>query len=333
MFSSRPRRIDRQPPAEPAKATARAAAPAFVTPPLRATISPRHRPPAPIGEAPSLDALSQFMRELQQRPPLSYDEQLALARQAQNGDDAARARLLETNLRFVVTLAQKMRHQSTLPFEDLIAAGTLGLTVAIRRYQPDRGVPFIGYAHWWIRREMATATQQEGDARLSLPGNRRTDMHRLVAYQRAYFKHTGQHATLSELEVALQLNRTVIHGLLAAAMPMVSLAEPPDRDAPTRLHEPAVPFDDPFDSAGQRRRVLESAFDLVRMPPRERLILRAYFGFAEVVGDECRAETLEEIGARLSVTRQRIQQIRDRAIERLKTSPAARALLRELHER
>ena len=284
----------------------------------------RRRPSAgnPAAGVRSLDdaeSLDLYLDEISRIPLLATDEEKALARKAFKGDVAAQERLARHNVRFVVSVAKKFQNRG-VPLMDLIGEGNLGLMTAARKFDPDRGVKFISYAVWWIRQAIQASIARQGRS-VRVPLNRTADLNRLARTTTLLKERLGRMPTLEELVRATGLTPEAVRSLSALHTEAVRLDHPTrDGDSTERIERFAAPEDKATDAAtmaNSRSDDIEAA--LATLAPRDAKVLRLYFGL-----DDGRSRTLEEIGRMMGVTRERIRQLRDRALRQLREEQAER---------
>jgi RNA polymerase primary sigma factor len=271
--------------------------------------------PAPIakGLEDQPETLDIYLDEISRIPLLNQEEELALARKAFKGDVAAQEKLARHNVRFVVSVAKKFQNRG-VPLSDLIGEGNVGLMTAARKFDPDRGVKFISYAVWWIRQAIQASIARQGRS-VRVPLNRTADLTRLARATSLLKDRLGRMPTTEELVRATGLTPEAVRSLSALHTEAVRLDAPMrEGDATERIERFAVASADTTDAstlANSRSDDIESA--LATLAPRDAKVLRLYFGL-----DDGRARTLEEIGRMMGVTRERIRQLRDRALKQLK---------------
>jgi RNA polymerase sigma factor, sigma-70 family len=259
------------------------------------------------------ESLDFYLQEISRIPLLKIEEETALARRAFKGDVEAQERLARHNVRFVVSVAKKFQNRG-VPLMDLIGEGNLGLMTAARKFDPDRGVKFISYAVWWIRQAIQAAIARHGRP-VRVPLNRTADLNRLGRTTVLLTERLGRAPTTAELVEATGLTRDAVRALGALHIEALRL-DHPVREADDRGRmERFVPLTqegtDATTLASSRTTDLEAA--LAALPPRDAKVLRLYFGL-----DDGRSRTLEEIGRMMGVTRERIRQLRDRALRQLR---------------
>jgi len=259
------------------------------------------------------ESLDFYLQEISRIPLLKIEEETALARRAFKGDVEAQEKLARHNVRFVVSVAKKFQNRG-VPLMDLIGEGNLGLMTAARKFDPDRGVKFISYAVWWIRQAIQAAIARHGRP-VRVPLNRTADLNRLGRATSLLTERLGRAPTIEELVEATGLTRDAVRALGALHIEALRL-DHPVREADDRGRmERFVPLTqegtDATTMANSRTTDLEAA--LAALPPRDAKVLRLYFGI-----DDGKGRTLEEIGRMMGVTRERIRQLRDRALRQLR---------------
>ena len=259
------------------------------------------------------ESLDFYLQEISRIPLLKKEEETALARRAFKGDVEAQEKLARHNVRFVVSVAKKFQNRG-VPLMDLIGEGNLGLMTAARKFDPDRGVKFISYAVWWIRQAIQAAIARHGRP-VRVPLNRTADLNRLGRTTVLLTERLGRAPTTEELVEATGLTRDAVRALGALHIEALRL-DHPVREADDRGRmERFVPLTqegtDASTMANSRTSDLEAA--LAALPPRDAKVLRLYFGI-----DDGKGRTLEEIGRMMGVTRERIRQLRDRALRQLR---------------
>ena len=289
------------------------------------TVRKRRRPTKPLqplgpGEA-DRDILDQYLYEVSVTPLLKPHEEIALAKKVRAGDQEAMQELVRRNLRFVISVAKKYQNRG-LPLTDLIGEGNVGLMTAARKFDPDQGVKFISYAVWWIRQAILASLARQGRT-VRVPLNRTADLSKIVRTAEALRQSMRREPTPEEVASATGLSLDVVQSLAALNSGEVRLDAPLDPDGDRSLIERFVTDEGPSaeDQAMDRFLSAEIEAALGTLPPRDAKVLRLYFGL-----DGGREHTLEEIGGMLGVTRERIRQLRDRALKRLREGNVGKAL-------
>ncbi|HEU6452111.1 MAG TPA: RNA polymerase sigma factor RpoD/SigA [Gemmatimonadaceae bacterium] len=284
----------------------------------------RRRRPAPVEISPSeadRDILDQYFAEVSRYPLLNADEEKALARRVQRGDHDAMEELVRRNLRFVVSVAKKYQNRG-LPLIDLIGEGNVGLMTAARKFDPDQGVKFISYAVWWIRQAILASLARQGRT-VRVPLNRTADLSRVIRATALLRDKFGREPTPDELSQLTGISPEIVSALSTLNTAEVRLDAAVGKDSDRALIERFAMEELPSteDQVLDRFRNAELERALSTLPPRDARILRLYFGLE---GD--REHTLDEIGKLLGVTRERVRQLRDRALRRLREGAVGDAL-------
>jgi RNA polymerase primary sigma factor len=277
-------------------------------------------PPPPVAPAPvetTTDALQLFLREAGRHRLLTAAQEVALAKRIERGDAEAKAQMIQSNLRLVVSIAKNYRNQG-LPFLDLIQEGTLGLIRAVEKFDWRRGFKFSTYATWWIRQAVARALADKGRT-IRMPVHIVERMQKINRAERSLWTQLGREPTLDEIADEASLTPQQVVEVRAAARASTSL-DAPVGDQDDAVFGDFVAGDEPLPEetveVRMRRQALRSA--LASLPEREREVVTLRYG---IDGREPR--TLEEIGRCLGLTRERVRQIELESLRRL-------ALVREM---
>jgi RNA polymerase primary sigma factor len=283
--------------------------------PFQPPFLPSERAATPPG------SLDQYLREISAYPLIDREDESGLARRIRQGDREALEKLVNSNLRFVVSIAKKYQNQG-VALADLINEGNLGLIRAAEKFDETRGVKFISYAVWWIRQAILQALAEQSRI-VRVPLNRAGELHRIGKRSSALVQELGREPTVSELAEGLDVNPDELYQTMSIAMAHLSLDAPLAPGEDNKLLDYLAdenrlgPEQETFENA--LRSNVEAA--LSKLKPREAKILRLYYGLE---GEE--AMTLEEIGQQLGVTRERVRQIKERALARLRHISQARSL-------
>jgi RNA polymerase primary sigma factor len=266
----------------------------------------------------SVDSLSAYLQDIGRYPLLDRDSEAALAAGARRGDAAALDKLVCSNLRFVVSVAKGYRDRG-LSLADLINEGNVGLIRAAEKFEAEKGVRFITYAVWWIRQAMIAALSSQAHT-VRVPTHRAGALRRLRRSAGSLRQKLGREPTRREIADSAGVTEDEIDSSMAIASPYVSLDEPMSSDNESCLIDrltgnPGEATDEELE-ASARAEWIRAALGQLR--ERDATVLRKSFGFD---GDE--AMTLEEIGATMGITRERVRQIRDRALSQLRKLPSA----------
>lgn len=272
------------------------------------------------------ESFEQYLRDIKDLPMVAnIEEERALARRAREGDQEAIERLVTANLRFVIAFVKRYQGHG-LELGDLVAIGNEGLLRAVRKFDPDRGVKFISYAVWWVRQAVLKALAEQTRS-VRFPLNQNTAVVRFAKAQGLLAQELGRTPTDQELATALIQPIEDIRDARRLFVTEVSLDAPVDgADARSATLGERLPLNEASEIETRTDEVLRKDFldRLFRryLTPRERRILSLYYGL-DPHEEAC---TLEEIGAALGVTRERIRQLRERAFAKLRDCPEVRHL-------
>jgi RNA polymerase primary sigma factor len=266
-------------------------------------------------------SLDKYLQEIGEVPLLTPEEEIELAMRIKQGDQTALEKLTKANLRFVVSVAKQYQNQG-LSLGDLINEGNLGLIKAAKRFDETRGFKFISYAVWWIRQSILQALAEQSRV-VRLPLNRVGALNKIGKAYSALEQEFEREPSASEIAEELDMTDFEVADTLKISGRHLSMDAPFSNSEDNRLldviqndHQP--PPDD--DLMGESLKVeIERA--LATLTKREAEVVRLYFG----LGQE-HPLTLEEIGERFNLTRERVRQIKEKAIRRLRHASRSRAL-------
>jgi RNA polymerase primary sigma factor len=267
------------------------------------------------------DILDQYLHEVSKTPLLTAQQEIAIAKRVRAGDEEAMQELVKRNLRFVISVAKKYQNRG-LALTDLIGEGNVGLLTAARKFDPDQGVKFISYAVWWIRQAILASLARQGRT-VRVPLNRTADLSRIVRTAETLRQELRREPTPEEIAHSTGLSLDVVQSLAALNTSEVRLDAPLDPEGDRSLIERFIADEQGDPEARAMDKFLSEEIEgaLRTLPPRDAKVLRLYFGL-----DGGREHTLEEIGGMLGVTRERVRQLRDRALKRLREGEVGRAL-------
>ena len=266
------------------------------------------------GEAQSQDPLKLYVRSIGGGPLLTREEERDLARRKDAGDEAAKRQLIESNLRLVMSITRHYT-SSGVPLLDLIQEGNLGLIRAVEKFDYRMGYKLSTYATWWIRQSVTRALADQGRT-IRLPVHVADRVRRLLRSRRQLAQKLNREPTEEELSKEAGLPPEKVRDLLELVDDPVSLETPVGDgeslygDLIEDLHS-----DQPDDVTARRLRSRELARALTRLNPRMRRVLALRFGL-----DGETPQTLEEVGAGLGITRERVRQLESRALRELRAA-------------
>jgi RNA polymerase primary sigma factor len=277
-----------------------------------------------VSDVAALDSFRLFLGEAARSPLLSAAEEVALAKRIERGDAAAKRRMIESNLRLVVSIAKGYRGLG-VPLLDLIQEGTIGLNRAVDKFDWRLGYKFSTYATWWIRQSVQRAAASQGRT-IRVPVHVVERQLRLSREARRLEVELGREATTDELAEAAGLRKEHVNEALGAADASVSLNHTAgvedEGELGDLLADPAAP--DPFEEARSSLVAGEVRAALHTLPERERCVLELRFGFQ---GDQL---TLEQIARKLDMSREHVRRLVERALARTERALAGSAASMDL---
>ena len=272
----------------------------------------------------NLDLFRLYLDEVGRHPLLTKADEIELSRAIQAGDDAARRKLIESNLRLVVSIARRFS-ATGLPLGDLVQEGNLGLLRAVEKFDWRKGFKFSTYATWWIRQAIARGAADRGARAIRLPVHVDEQLGRLWRTQSRLLKLLGREPTDEELADELGMSTDRVVRLKDTAQAVTSLDSPVGEDGAALadfLEDRGAVGPDELAVAAVGREALEQALNA--LPVRERQVLILRFGL-----DSGTPRTLEEVGAVMGFSRERARQVERDALASLR-SPEIRARLEDL---
>jgi len=272
------------------------------------------------------DTIRIYLKEIGKIPLLTPEEEAALAKKAQEGDEEAKKQLAEANLRLVVSIAKRYGNRG-MQLLDLIQEGNIGLMKALDKFDYARGYKFSTYATWWIRQAMVRAIADQSRT-IRIPVHLVETMNKIARTSRAMTLELEREPTAEELAARLNMSVERIHEIRKIAMEPVSLEAPIGDEDDTHLGDfirdenTVVPADEATMTI--LREQLKEALDTLQ--PREQQVLKLRFGL-----EDGQVRTLEEVGREFHVTRERIRQIESKALRKLR-HPSRSKRLRDFLE-
>ena len=266
-------------------------------------------------------SLDLYLREIGETPLINAAEEVRLARKIKQGSQDALEKLTKSNLRFVVSVAKQYQNQG-LSLADLINEGNIGLIKAAKRFDETRGFKFISYAVWWIRQAILQALAEQSRI-VRLPLNRVGTLHKIGKISARLEQGLGRVPSPEEIAKELELTEGEVADTLKISNSHLSLDAPfsvsEDNSLIDVLEDEFQPSPDESLLKDSLRVEIEKALD--SLTGREAEVINLYFGLSHE-----KSLTLEEIGARFSLTRERVRQIKEKAIRRLRHASRSRSL-------
>ncbi len=259
------------------------------------------------------DPVRMYLKEIGKVPLLSADEEIELAERMAHGDNEAKKRLSEANLRLVVSIAKRYVGRGML-FLDLIQEGNLGLIKAVEKFDYTKGFKFSTYATWWIRQAITRAIADQART-IRIPVHMVETINRLMRVSRVLLQELGRDPHVDEIAKAMNMSEDRVREIMKIAQEPVSLEKPIGEEEDSILGDFLQDKDTPSPSEVAAFQLLkEQLMDVLSsLTPREAKVLRLRFGL-----DDGRARTLEEVGREFKVTRERIRQIEAKALRKLR---------------
>ncbi|MCQ2554499.1 MAG: RNA polymerase sigma factor RpoD [Clostridia bacterium] len=267
------------------------------------------------------DPVRMYLKEIGRVPLLSADEEIDLAKRIEDGDEYAKNRLTEANLRLVVSIAKRYLGRNMLLL-DLIQEGNLGLMKAVEKFDYRKGYKFSTYATWWIRQAITRAIADQART-IRIPVHMVETINKLSRVQRQLLQNLGREATPEEIAAQMGVTPDKVREIQKIAQEPVSLETPIGEEEDSHLGD-FIPDDDvPAPQEGAEAIMLKEHINevLETLTEREQKVLRLRFGL-----DDGRPRTLEEVGKEFDVTRERIRQIEAKALRKLRQPSRSRKL-------
>ena len=259
------------------------------------------------------EPIKMYLREIGQIPLLSYEEEIDYAQRVLNGEEEAKQKLIESNLRLVVSIAKKHTNRG-LKMLDLIQEGNMGLMKAVEKFEYEKGFKFSTYATWWIRQAITRAIADQGRT-IRIPVHMIETINKIKRESRIILQETGKEPTAEELAEKLELPVEKVKSILEMNQDPISLETPVGSEEDSELGDFVEDdkFANPYDAT--TRVLLKEQLDevLKTLNEREEMVLRYRYGL-----DDGSQKTLEEVGKIFNVTRERIRQIEVKALRKLR---------------
>jgi len=267
------------------------------------------------------DSLDLYLKEISSFPLLKRDEEIKLASRIKRGDQGSLNKLTRSNLRFVVSVAKKYQNQG-VSLADLINEGNVGLMRAALKFDETKGIKFISYAVWWIRQAILQALAEQSRI-VRVPLNKAGALYKLGRKANSLTQELGREPSIEELAQDMDLNPEELRKTMKISQPHASLEAPITPGEDNKLSDYLADNYHPSPDHGTYESALSDTIkvSLSTLKEREAKILKLYYGLN---GKE--PMTLEEIGSILGITRERVRQIKEKAISRLRHISRSRAL-------
>lgn len=264
------------------------------------------------------DSIRLYLCEIGRVKLLTAKEEIDLAKRIAKGDQSAKSKLAEANLRLVVSIAKKYIGRG-LSFLDLIQEGNIGLFRAVEKFDPNRGFKFSTYATWWIRQAITRAIADQART-IRIPVHMVETINKLTHAQRRLVQELGREPLVEELAAEMDMDIKKVRHIMKISQDIVSLEAPVGTEEDSKLGD-FIEDDEALSPAESTNRQLlkENIHEMLQyLSPRERKIIEMRFGLKDGVG-----HTLEEVGQEFHVTRERIRQIEAKVLQKLKEHPTS----------
>lgn len=258
------------------------------------------------------DSLDKYLQDIGHEEMLTLDEEVELAQRIREGDSKALEKLTRANLRFVVSVAKQYQNQG-LSLPDLINEGNIGLIKAARKFDETRGFKFISYAVWWIRQSILQAIAEQGRP-VRLPLNQVSSVNKINKALNKFEQENERRPSVEEIASSTDLPQEKIEEAIKANTKQVSMDAPFKDGEESNLADVLYSEDSPSTDAELLKQSLreEMAMALSVLNERERNVITAFYGIGQA------EMTMDEIGKKFGLTRERVRQIRERALRRLR---------------
>ncbi|GGA45551.1 RNA polymerase sigma factor RpoD [Paenibacillus physcomitrellae] len=259
------------------------------------------------------DPVRMYLKEIGRVPLLSAQEEIELAKRIDQGDEEAKRRLAEANLRLVVSIARRYVGRS-MQFLDLIQEGNMGLIKAVEKFDYSKGFKFSTYATWWIRQAITRAIADQART-IRIPVHMVETINKLIRVSRQLLQDLGREPTPEEIAKEMDLTPDKVREIMKVAQEPVSLETPIGEENDSNLGDFIEDSDAPAPADAAAYELLKEQLEdvLDTLTEREENVLRLRFGL-----DDGRTRTLEEVGKEFGVTRERIRQIEAKALRKLR---------------
>ena len=274
------------------------------------------------------DPVKMYLKDIGKVPLLSPEEELELAKRVLEGDEYAKSKLCEANLRLVVSVAKRYSSRTNMQFLDLIQEGNIGLMKAVEKFDPIKGFRFSTYATWWIRQSVTRAMADQART-IRIPVHMVETIHKLTRVKRQLLLDLGRDPTSAEIAEAMEITEEKVAEIQKIAQDPISLENPVGEEDDSKIADfiEDETIQSPAEVAAQNllREQLISVIDT--LTPREQKVIRLRYGL-----DDSHPRTLEEVGKEFNVTRERIRQIEAKALRKLRNPARSKKLIGFMEE-
>ncbi len=269
------------------------------------------------------DPVKMYLKDIGKTPLLTSEEEIELAKKVLEGDEYAKSKLSESNLRLVVSIAKKYTGRTSMQFLDLIQEGNLGLIKAVEKFDYTKGFRFSTYATWWIRQSITRAMADQART-IRIPVHMVETIHRLTRVKRQLLQELGRDPTLEEIAKGMDLPEEKVAEIQKIAQEPISLENPVGEEEDSKMADfiEDETIKSPVEVATQNLLREQLLAVIETLTPREQKVIRLRYGL-----DDAHPRTLEEVGKEFNVTRERIRQIEAKALRKLRNPNRSKKLV------
>ena len=269
------------------------------------------------------DPVKMYLKDIGKVPLLTSDEEIELAKKVLEGDEYAKSKLTEANLRLVVSIAKRYAGRTSMQFLDLIQEGNLGLLKAVEKFDYSKGFRFSTYATWWIRQSITRAMADQART-IRIPVHMVETIHKLTRAKRQLLQELGRDPKLEELAKAMDMPEEKVAEIQKIAQEPISLENPVGEEEDSKMADfiEDETIKSPVEVATQNLLREQLLAVIETLTPREQKVIRLRYGL-----DDSHPRTLEEVGKEFNVTRERIRQIEAKALRKLRNPNRSKKLV------
>ena len=269
------------------------------------------------------DPVKMYLKDIGKVPLLTSDEEIELAKRVLDGDEYAKSKLTEANLRLVVSIAKRYAGRTSMQFLDLIQEGNLGLLKAVEKFDYSKGFRFSTYVTWWIRQSITRAMADQART-IRIPVHMVETIHKLTRVKRQLLQDLGRDPTLEEISKAMDMPEDKVAEIQKIAQEPISLENPVGEEEDSKMADfiEDETIKSPVEVATQNLLREQLLAVIETLTPREQKVIRLRYGL-----DDSHPRTLDEVGREFNVTRERIRQIEAKALRKLRNPNRSKKLV------
>ncbi len=268
------------------------------------------------------DPIKMYFKDIGKVPLLTQQQELELGKRIMEGDEEAKKKLIESNLKLVINFAKRYLGKTSMSFSDLIQEGNLGLIRAVERFDYHRGLKFSTYGTWWIRQAISRAIADQART-IRIPVHMVETINKLARVQRQLWQKLGREPTEAEVAQVMGMSEEKIGEIKRIALEPTSLETPTGEEGDSEFYDFVVDENakSPAESVVQSMLKEQLLAVIETLTPREQKVIRLRYGL-----DDAHPRTLEEVGKEFNVTRERIRQIEAKALKKLRNPSRSKKL-------